>query len=651
MADREAIRKRRLKKKRAMLLKTRKKVYVSFVAVIIVFMALGTKIFAINYTHGDEYSQAVLDHQTYTSTTIPYRRGQISTSDGSVLAYSEKVYNLILDVKLMNEKSENVEPTLTALSEYFGLDRSSLDEIVSKNPESQYAKLAKELKPEQIAPFQELMADKKNNPNIVGVWFEESYIRSYPMNNLACDVVGFASSVNGGELGIELQYNDELIGTNGVSYSYVDEELDVQETQKAAVDGNNIVLTLDYNVQSIIEKHIIAYNEEKPSLNTAVMVMDPNNGEILGMASYPYFNLNSPRDLTTAYSQEEIDAMTDEQKTDALFSLWTNFCVSQTYEPGSVFKTVTVASGLEEGVIKDGDTYECKGYETVSGYMIKCHIYSSRGSHGVITLEEALMNSCNPWMINIATKIGAARFAQYQELFGFGNLTQIDLPGETTGITYGKDTITEIDADTNAFGQNINVNMVQMLSAYSSIINGGYYYQPHVVKRIEASNGEVIKENGATLVKQTVTSSTSKYLRQYLEATVSRGTGHRAGVEGYSVAGKTGTAQKTPREDRKWLISFIGHAPADDPKFAIYVIIDEPDGTTGTSGSSGDVLTLTHDILSDLLPYMNVFMDSDDKEADTSGVEESPVDISDIDNGADNGDGSGQTDGSSNTGN
>lgn len=632
MPDRETIRKRKLKINRAMLLKTRRKIYVSFVIVIIVFMVLGGKIFAINYTHGDEYSQAVLDHQTYTSTTIPYRRGQITTSDGSVLAYSEKVYNLILDVKLMLEKEEYVDPTLSALSDCFGFEREKLDEIVAKNPESQYSKLAKELKAEQIAPFQELLADKKNNPNIVGVWFEEAYIRNYPLNNLACDVVGFASSVNGGELGIELQYNDELVGTNGVSYSYVDEELDVQEMQKAAVDGNNIVLTLDYNVQSIIEKHIIAYNEEKPSLNTAVMVMNPKNGEILGMASYPYFNLNNPRDLTGAYNQEEIDGMTEEQKTENMYKLWTNFCVSQTYEPGSVFKTVTVASGLEEGVVKDGDTYECKGYETVSGHMIKCHIYSSRGSHGYLTLEEGLMNSCNPWMINIATKLGAVKFAKYQELFGFGNLTHVDLPGETTGITYGEDKITEIDADTNAFGQNVNVNMVQMLSAYCSIINGGYYYQPHVVKRIEAANGEVIKENGATLVKQTVTNSTSKYLRQYLGSTVSRGTAARAGVKGYSVAGKTGTAQKTPREDRKWLISFIGHAPADDPKFAIYVIIDEPDGTNGTSGSSGDVLTLTHDILSDLLPYMNVFMDSDDKEADTSGGEETPVDISDIGN-------------------
>ena len=231
------------------------------------------------------------------------------------------------------------------------------------------------------------------------------------------------------------------------------------------------------------------------------------------------------------------------------------------------------------------------------------------------------MNSCNPYMIHLALELGNEKFAAYQSLFGFGKTTGIDLPGETMGIVYGNK-MTTIDAACNSFGQTINVNMMQMMSAYCSIINGGMLYQPHIVKRIESANGEVVKENKATLVRQTVTMSTSKLLRRYLKSTVETGTAKKVAVTGYSVAGKTGTAQKSPRSENKWLISFIGHAPADNPKFAIYVIIDEPDGTTGTSGSSADVLTLSHDILEKLLPYMSVYKDSLEPETDTGTAED-----------------------------
>ena len=339
--------------------------------------------------------------------------------------------------------------------------------------------------------------------------------------------------------------------------------------------------------------------------------MNPKNGEILGMASYPQFDLNNPRSLSEIYTDEEFAAMSDTEKTNALYKLWTNFCVSESYEPGSTFKPFTVAAGLEEGVVHDGDTYECKGFEMVGPDKIKCHSYSTTGSHGVLTLSEALENSCNPYMINIAIKLGNVRFAQYEKLFGFGARTGIDLPGETTGITYTEDNMTTIDAACNSFGQTINVNMIQMISAYCSIINDGKYYMPHIVKRIESANGEVVKDNSAILVKQTVTASTSKYLRKYLENTVSKGTAHRAAIDGYSIAGKTGTAQKGNRDDLKWIISFIGHAPADDPKFAIYVVLDEPDGTTGTSGTTYDELYLARDIMEELLPYMNIYKDTD----------------------------------------
>ena len=617
MVSDEQLKKNKYRRKKVMLKRVHTKGMVALVMVVVILMALGGQVFRINYTHGETYAKAVLDHQTYTSTELPYKRGQILTGDGTVLAYSERVYNLILDVKLMLSDVEYKEPTLSALCKYFNLNRSELEQKVSENSQSRYQKLLSNLTTDQIADFKNLMADSTEGKNIKGVWFEDSYIRKYPLGTFASDVVGFASATNGGELGIESQYDEELTGTNGTTYSYVDEGLEVTETQKNAVDGNNIVTTLDYNVQSIIEKCILEYNEEKPSKNTAVVVADPSNGEILGMASYPTFNLNDPRKLTGMYTDEEIKDMSDEEYRNNLYSLWTNYCVSESYEPGSTFKPVTVASALEEGVVKDGDTYVCKGFETVADYKLKCHVFSTIGSHGSLTVEQALMNSCNPYMIHLALEMGNSRFAYYQSLFGFGKITGIDLPGETTGIVYG-DRMTTIDAACNSFGQTINVNMMQTMAAYCSIINGGMLYQPHIVKRIESANGEVVKEYKANLVRQTITASTSKLLRRYLKNTVEEGTAKKAGVTGYSVAGKTGTAQKGDRKDNKWIISFIGHAPAENPKFAIYVVIDEPYGTTGTSGSSADVLTLTHNILEKLLPYMNVYKDASDEYEDTS---------------------------------
>lgn len=617
MVSDEQLKKNKYRRKKVMLKRVHTKGMVALVMVVVILMALGGQVFRINYTHGETYAKAVLDHQTYTSTELPYKRGQILTGDGTVLAYSERVYNLILDVKLMLSDGEYKEPTLSALCKYFNLNRSELEQKVSENSQSRYQKLLSNLTTDQIADFKNLMADSTEGKNIKGVWFEDSYIRKYPLGTFASDVVGFASATNGGELGIESQYDEELTGTNGTTYSYVDEGLEVTETQKNAVDGNNIVTTLDYNVQSIIEKCILEYNEEKPSKNTAVVVADPSNGEILGMASYPTFNLNDPRKLTGMYTDEEIKDMSDEEYRNNLYSLWTNYCVSESYEPGSTFKPVTVASALEEGVVKDGDTYVCRGFETVADYKLKCHVFSTIGSHGSLTVEQALMNSCNPYMIHLALEMGNSRFAYYQSLFGFGKTTGIDLPGETTGIVYG-DRMTTIDAACNSFGQTINVNMMQMMAAYCSIINGGMLYQPHIVKRIESASGEVVKEYKANLVRQTITASTSKLLRRYLKNTVEEGTAKKAGVTGYSVAGKTGTAQKGDRKDNKWIISFIGHAPAENPKFAIYVVIDEPYGTTGTSGSSADVLTLTHNILEKLLPYMNVYKDASDEYEDTS---------------------------------
>ena len=616
MSNTNQLRERNMRKKRAMLRKTRNKISVAFFVIIVILLVIVGRIIMINYDNGDAYSKIVMDKLSYRSTALPYKRGQISDCNGTVLAYSEKVYNLILDPKMILSEEAYKEPTFAALVQCFNLERENLESILQTKPSSQYEKLLKELSADDIAEFQALQKDTKNNPNIKGVWFEQSYLRRYPFNSLASDVIGFSTTVNGGEIGLESYYNNELSGTDGMSYSYVGEDLEVRNQEKKPIDGYNIVTTLDYRVQDILEKNIKKLSEERPAKNIGVIAMNPKNGEILGMASYPTFDLNNPRDLSILYTEEEIEGMDDSATSTALYSLWNNFCVSEIYEPGSTFKPFTVAACLEEGIAHD--TFQCNAYEDVTGVQIRCHS-SGSGGHGEISLEKSLMESCNPAMIQIAAKLGAKKWCVYQTLYGFGAMTNIDLPREEAGVVSNSDML-PVDLACNSFGQTINVNMVQMAAAFSSIINGGNYYQPHVVKRIEKDTGEVVKNIEPLLIKQTVTENTSSLLRKYLKSTVDEGLAKKVSVTGYSIGGKTGTAQKYPRADLKWLVSFIGCAPSQDPQVVLYTVIDEPYETTGTEGTTSDAQVLSKNIFEELLPYLNIFKDVNAEDVDTSDV-------------------------------
>lgn len=616
MSNTNQLREKNMRKKRAMLRKTRNKISVAFFIIIVLLLVIIGKIIMINYDNGDAYSKIVMDKLSYRSTALPYKRGQIVDCNGTVLAYSEKVYNLILDPKMILSEEKYKEPTFAALVQCFNLERENLESILQTKPSSQYEKLLKELSSDDIAEFQALQKDTENNPNIKGVWFEQSYLRRYPFNSLASNVIGFSTAVNGGEIGLESYYNNELSGTDGMSYSYVGEDLEVRNQEKKPIDGYNIITTLDYRVQDILEKNIKKLYEERPAKNIGVIAMNPKNGEILGMASSSPFDLNNPRDLSVLYTEEEIEAMDDSATSTALYSLWNNYCVSEIYEPGSTFKPFTVAACLEEGITHDGDTFQCNAYEDVNGVKIRCHS-SGSGGHGEISLEQSLMQSCNPAMIQISAKLGAKKWCVYQTLYGFGAKTGIDLPREEAGVVSNSDML-PVDLACNSFGQTINVNMVQMAAAFSSIINGGNYYQPHVVKRIEKDTGEVVKNIEPLLIKQTVTENTSSLLRKYLKSTVDEGLAQKVSVTGYSIGGKTGTAQKYPRDDLKWLVSFIGCAPSQDPQVVLYVVIDEPYETTGTEGTTSDAQVLSKNIFEELLPYLNIFKDINAEEVDTS---------------------------------
>lgn len=588
-----------------------KKLVMLFVAIVLAFVFLVGRITYINASNGEEYTRIVLDQQQYDSRTIPFKRGDIVDRNGTKIATSERVYNVILDVKVMTSDEENIKPTIQVLEDCFGIDGKEVEELIEEKPTSRYNVLQKGVDYEKYKEFEAIEKDKEKYPNVEGIWLEEDYVRTYPYNTLASDVIGFTVDGNVGSNGIEASYNQILNGTDGREYGYLDDGATVERTVKEAVNGDTVVSTIDLQVQSIVEQHILEFNElhkngasaGEGSKNTAVIVMNPQNGEILAEASYPNYDLNQPRDLTRYYSQETLDAMSDEELLNTLNSLWNNFCVSDTYEPGSTFKPFTVSAGLETGILTGQETYYCGGVLHVGDHDIHC---SNRNGHGTQTLKQALENSCNVALMEIGEALGAEEFCRYQELFGFGEYTGIDLPGEgeTAGLLYTPENMDPASLATNSFGQNFNVTMTQLAASFCSLVNGGNYYEPHVVKQIQDSNGNVKENIEPVLLKKTISEETSAIIKDYMLGVVEEGTGASAGVEGYDVGGKTGTAEKLPRGNGKYLVSFIGYAPQENPQAVVYVVIDEPN--VAAQASSGYATELASSIMEDIFPYLGI---------------------------------------------
>ena len=590
-------------------LRMQRKLVMLFMAVILAFVVLIGRITYINVTKGSGYTRTVLDQQNYDSRVIAFKRGDIVDRNGTKMATSERVYNVILDVAVMTDKEEYIEPTKEVLKECFGIEESVVDDLVENSPESRYKILAQDIDYATAQKFKAIDEDNENYPNVKGVWLEDDYTRTYPYGSMASDVIGFTYEGNKGAIGIENAYNDVLNGTDGREYGYFDTESSVERTVKPAKDGNTVVSTIDVTLQNIVERAILEFNQEHSdenspgSKNTAVVIMNPNTGEILAEASYPNFDLNNPRDLSILYSEEEWNAMSEEDQLTAMNDLWRNFCVSDAFEPGSTAKPFTVAAGLETGVLNGSETYYCGGQKTVLGVPVSCHYKSG---HGTQTIQDAIANSCNVALMDMSEVIGADDFSRYQHIFGFGEYTGIDLPGEatTSALLYSAQDMTELDLATNSFGQNFNVTMTQLVSAFSSLINGGYYYEPHVVKQIRDENGSVIETKDPVLLRKTISTETSEALKTYLKATMDYGTGKRAQVEGYDIGAKTGTAQKLPRSAGNYLLSFIGYAPQDNPEIVIYVVIDE--ANVGAQDDSSLVLSLSKKIMGEAFPYLGI---------------------------------------------
>ena len=626
-----------------------KKLVVLFMAILLAFVGLTYRLFAITRDNGEQYKKQILSQQKYDSTTIPYKRGSILDANGSILASSEKVYNVVLVAVAISEKEDYLEPTLSALQTQFGIDTASVRAYIAQNKEtSRYYVLAKRLPYEQIEAFKELQNEE--NSLVKGIWFEEEYQRTYPGNSLACDVIGFTSSDNVGSYGLEEYYNDVLSGTQGREYGYINSDANVERTTIPAVDGNSIVTTIDANLQSIVEKYLKKFNDEyqnnvrdgNGANNVGCIMMDVNSGEVLAMASYPVFNLNDVRNTDALIGMPMLDESGNKTGEyinaenvstldgDALYqnlnALWKNFCINDTYEPGSVSKPFTVAAGIESGAITGNETYECKGVLEVGGHKIKCHNWYG---DGMITVTEGIERSCNVCMMYIARAIGTDRFTEFQHIFNMGLKTNIDLAGEarTASLVFDSNTMGSADLATNSFGQSFNATMIQMISGFCSLINGGYYYEPHVVKKIVSPSGATVQNVEPRVLKQTISEETSEKIRMMCNTVVTgeHGTGKTARPAGYMIGGKTGTAETLPRGNKEYVVSFMGYAPADNPQIAIYVVVDRPNARPQDDAKYAT--RIVRSILTEALPYLGIFMTEELSDAERQELEQLQIEI------------------------
>lgn len=633
-------------------IKMQKKLVVLYTLVLLAFAGLSVRLIWITRQDGTKYQKQVLAQQRYDSTTIPYRRGDILDSQGTRLATSEKVYNLVIDAKVMLSRDRYLEPTLQALGANFDLNMTEIREYINTHPTSSWYVPLRQLTYDQISGFQE---EKRNNANIQGVWFEEEYKRIYPYGSMAADVIGFTSADSQGSYGLEEYYNDILNGINGREYGYLNDDLALERTVKAAVDGYTIHTTIDINIQSIVEKYLKEFNDKNANSNhkgngadhVACIIQEINTGKILAMAEYPNYDLNDARNpqnllgckkveqITNANGYFEIrttDTIIDEtvlaeMTQDEIYlnlnNLWKNFCITGTYEPGSTAKPFTVAAALEEGLVNNNSTFVCDGYLEIGGYKIHCH----NRYDGTLTLEQAVAKSCNVTMMKIAQRLGEETFINYQQLFNFGLRTNVDLAGEarTASLVYTADRMGPTDLATNSFGQNFNVTMIEMITGFSSLINGGYYYEPHLVDKITNANGATVENIEPRVLKQTVSESTSALIRQYCTAVVEYGTGTTARPAGYMIGGKTGTAETIDpvthtRSETDHVVSFIGFAPADDPQIAIYVVVDRPNAKK--QGDAKFATRIVRSILTEVLPYLSIYMTEELSDAERKELDE-----------------------------
>ena len=563
----------------------KKKIMIVFLCAALVLAALIGRLVYLMIFDADYYQELAQDlHER--EREIKAARGEIVDRNGVVLATNRTVCT----ISVIHSQVEEPEEVISVLSRELELDQAEVRKKVEKV--SSMEKIKTNVDKET--------GDRIRGYDLAGVKVDEDYKRYYPYDELASRVLGFTGGDNQGIIGLEVKYEEYLKGVNGTILTVTDArgvELNgVAEDRIEPVPGETLRVSLDYNIQSYCQQAAEKVMEEKQAEAVSILLMNPQNGEIYAMVNVPEFNLNEPYELNTGADEA---ALSDEDLQDELNQMWRNRCINDTYEPGSVFKIITSSACLEEGVVSLDDTFFCPGYRIVEDRKIRCH---KVGGHGQETFVQGIQNSCNPVFMDIGLRLGADRFYEYFEKFGLMKLTNIDLPGEAGTIMHKKEDIGTVELATMTFGQSFQVTPIQMAVTVSSIVNGGNRVTPHVGMEILDNNGSIVKEFDYEAEPGIVSEETSETMQMLLESVVSEGSGKNAYLEGYSIGGKTATSQTLPRSANKYISSFLGFAPADDPQILGMVIIHDPQGVY----YGGTIAPVLRSIYDNVLPYLGI---------------------------------------------
>ncbi len=564
----------------------KKKILVVFLCAVAVIIGLIGRLVYLMVFDAEYYQELAQDlHER--EREIKAARGEIVDRNGVVLATNETVCT----ISVIHSQVEDPQTVIRILAEELELEESTVRKKVEKV--SSMERIRTNVDKET--------GDRIRSYDLAGVKVDEDYKRYYPFDELASKVLGFTGADNQGIIGLEVKYEDYLKGQNGTILTVTDArgiELEgVAEDRIEPVAGETLQVSLDYNIQAYCEQAALKVLEEKQAQSVSIILMNPQNGEIYAMVNVPEFNLNEPYELNDG---TDTSGLSDEELQDALNRMWRNGCINDTYEPGSTFKIITASACLEEGVVSLDDTFVCPGYRIVEDRKIRCH---KVGGHGTETFVEGIQNSCNPVFIDIGLRLGAERFYDYFKKFGLFSLTGIDLPGEAGTIMHRVEDIGTVELATMSFGQSFQVTPIQLMTTVSSIINGGRRVTPHLGVAVLSKEGDLIEEFDYEEEKEIVSEETSETMRMLLESVVSEGSGKNAYIEGYSIGGKTATSQTLPRSANRYISSFIGFAPAEDPQVIGIVLINDPQGVYYGGTIAAPVL---RDIYDNVLPYLGI---------------------------------------------
>ena len=564
----------------------KKKILVVFLAAFILILYLIGRLVYLMVFDAEYYQQKAEDlHER--ERDIKAARGEIIDRNGTVLATNRTVCT----ISVIHSQIENPEKVIEKLSEFLEMDADQVRKKVEKI--SSIERIQSKVDKRTV--------DKIRNLGLAGVKVDEDFKRYYPYNELASKVLGFTGGDNQGIVGLEVKYEKYLKGINGKILTTTDArgiELDgVAEDRLEPEAGNTLRISLDYTMQKYALQMAEKVRTEKQADKVGIILMNPQNGEIYAMVNVPEFDLNQPFMLN---NEETGENLTDEQRQDALNQMWRNGCINDTYEPGSTFKIITASAGLEEGVVHLTDQFSCPGYKVVEDRRIRCH---KVGGHGAENFVQGIQNSCNPVFIEVGLRIGVDRFFDYFRQFGLMDLTGVDIPGEAGTIMHKKENVGQVELATISFGQSFQITPIQLATTVSALVNGGRRVTPHFGMEVLSAEGKKVKTFRYNAKKHIVSEKTSQTMRELLESVVAEGSGKNAYVEGYRIGGKTATSQTLPRSANKYISSFVGFAPADDPQILGMCVIYNPQGVYYGGTIAAPVIGK---IFENILPYLGI---------------------------------------------